>query len=68
MKAEARLGFVLLGELIEKYLDKKITTASVTEIKNLTFDSSINNRLSNGQKFIICANYNFYWAFAKLPY
>ena len=27
MKAEARLGFVLLGELIEKYPDKKFATA-----------------------------------------
>ena len=60
MKAEARLGFVLLGELTEKYLDKKITTASVKEIKNLTFDSSMNKRFSNGQKFLIGANCNFY--------
>ena len=56
MKAEARLGFVLLGELIEKYLDKKLTTASVKEIKNLTFDSSMNNRFSNSQEFIISSN------------
>ena len=41
-------------------LTKSSLLPVLKKLKNLTFDSSMNNRFSNSQKFIIGANCNFY--------